>query len=214
MRTAMLISALLLTLSFSAHAAETETCCGAISVRGVQLAEQLQNSGVERLWLAGKHVDWESGEPDQGEKPAKSHCSAFAAAFAKKRDVYLLRPPQHSQVLLASAQVVWLQSDAARTVGWRAVADARAAQTLANQGQLVVAGFQSPAPHKPGHIAIVRPAELSEQDLQQNGPRLTQAGQKNYLSVNARIAFRYHAGAWPDGIRYFAFEDTIAPSSP
>ena len=75
----------------------------------------------------------------------------------------------------------------------------------------MLAGFQSPDPRKPGHIAIVRPAELSEQSLQDDGPRLTQAGQKNYLSTNARIAFRYHPGAWPDGIRYFVFDGKSAP---
>ncbi len=211
MRISLFVSTLLFALHINASAASNETCCGPVSAKGAQLAEQLQNSGVERLWLAGKHVDWESGEPDQGDKPAKSHCSAFAAAFAKKLDVYLLRPPQHSQVLLASAQVLWLQTEAARATGWRPVADGRSAQTLANQGQLVVAGFQSPDPRKPGHIAIVRPAELIEQSLKEDGPRLTQAGQKNYLSTNARIAFRYHPGAWPDGIRYFVFDGKSAP---
>jgi hypothetical protein len=62
-------------------------------------------------------------------------------------------------------------------------------------------------------LQLVQPKNDSynDQGLQDDDPRLTQAGQKNYLSTNARIAFRYHPGAWPDGILYFVHESKTAP---
>lgn len=77
-----------------------------------------------------------------------THCSAFAASLSERPGVYLLRPPEHSQILLASAQAEWLDSDAGRTEGWRALPDARTAKRVANTGELVLidwyarAGFE------------------------------------------------------------------------
>lgn len=191
----------------SQAAPEGQACCGPVTPAGQALAAQLDATGVDHLWLAGQHVNWQTGEPDSGTEDKghgrASHCSAFVGAFAQQRGVYVLRPPQHSQILLASAQVAWLGSPAAQQAGWQALPDMRTAQTLANQGHLVLAAFPSPHPRKPGHIAIVRPAELSEAELQANGPQITQAGQQNYLSTTTRQGFRLHRGAWPEGIRYF-----------
>jgi hypothetical protein len=162
---------------------------------------------VESLWLAHEHVNWETGEPDRGaedEGPGNhSHCSAFAAAAAKRLGVYLLRPPEHGQLLLANAQAEWLRSAAAQKSGWESVSDMREAQRLANQGNLVLVLFQNPDKHVPGHIAIVRPSAKSLKALQENGPRIIQAGNHNYASTNVRIGFRNHPGAWPDGVLYY-----------
>jgi hypothetical protein len=62
---------------------------------------------VEHHWPAGIHVNWQTGEPDglSEHTPGKhTHCSAFAAAAAKRLNIYLLRPPEHGQILLANAQ--------------------------------------------------------------------------------------------------------------
>ena len=71
-----------------------------------------------------------------------THCSAFVAAFAKKLGIYILRPPEHGQVLLANAQNEWLPS-AGAAQGWRAVSNALEAQALANSGVLVVASYHN-----------------------------------------------------------------------
>jgi LmbE family N-acetylglucosaminyl deacetylase len=162
---------------------------------------------VESLWLAHEHVNWETGEPDRGgddEGPGNhSHCSAFAAAAAKRLGVYLLRPPEHGQLLLANAQAAWLSSAAAQKLGWASVSDMREAQRLANQGDLVVVLFQNPDKHVPGHIAIVRPSEKSLKALREHGPRIIMAGNHNYASTNVRFGFQNHPGAWPDGVLYY-----------
>jgi hypothetical protein len=163
---------------------------------------------VESLWLSGEHVNWETGEPD---RPAgyrgpgdHTHCSAFAAAAAKRLGVYLLRPPDHGQILLANAQADWLQSDNGREAGWGQVSDMREAQRRANEGELVLAVYASPDKHTPGHVAIVRPSERSLERLETDGPELIQAGKRNYSRVSARVAFANHQGAFPNGIRYYA----------
>jgi len=182
-------------------------CCGPITAQGDRLAETLDSMHVESLWLAGEHVNWESGEPDrdagfEGEDN-HTHCSAFAAAAAKRLGVYLLRPPEHSQQLLASAQAEWLAGEAGRQAGWRSVSDMRMAQRLANQGNLVLVVYQNPDKHVPGHIAIVRPSEKSAQALDDDGPEVIQAGQHNHEKISVRIGFENHPGAWPDGVRYY-----------
>ena len=85
------------------------------------------------------------------------------------------------------------------------MSDMREAQRLANEGKLVVAAFPSPNPKKPGHIAIVRPAEKTLEQLKDEGPQITQAGEENALSTTAKDGFRHHKGAWLDGIFYFVY---------
>jgi hypothetical protein len=192
----------------AAPEAEHIPCCGPVTLAGERLAAALDSMNVESLWLVGEHVNWESGEPDRGaeyEGPGDhSHCSAFAAAAAKRLGVYLLRPPKHGQLLLANAQADWLASEAGARAEWRSVSDMREAQRLANQGSLVLAVYHNPNRHVPGHIAIVRPSEKSAAALEENGPEIIQAGQRNYTKISARVGFEHHPGAWPDGIRYYA----------
>jgi hypothetical protein len=212
-RYARLISALAATLaigfsSISARSVPQTSCCGAISPAGQKLLAVLEATNVESLWLAHEHVNWETGEPDKGadyEGPGKAtHCSAFAAAVGKKVGVYMLRPPEHGQILLANAQSAWFHASGGQQNGWREVKTAQEAQTLANAGNLVTIVYENPDPHKAGHIAIVRPAARSERLLEENGPEITQAGEKNYLKTSTKVGFEHHPGAWPDGVRYYA----------
>ena len=188
-------------------AAEQAPCCGPITPEGHRLASTLDGMNVESLWLAQEHVNWETGKPDRGgedEEPGHhTHCSAFAAAVAKRLGVYLLRPPEHGQKLLANAQFEWLRSATARKFGWHRVSNMREAQRLANQGNLVLVVFQNPAKDLPGHIAIVRPSEKSWKALRRDGPQIIQAGIHNHTSTSVRIGFLNHPGAWPDGVRYY-----------
>jgi hypothetical protein len=190
--------------------ASDNPCCGLIAPAGHRLAEVLDGANVESLWLANEHVNWETGEPDRGsdyEGPGKhTHCSAFAASMARRLGVYLLRPPDHGQLLLANAQAQWLRSEEAKNKGWRSVNDAREAQARANRGSLVVVVFANPDEHEPGHVAIVRPSEKSMDALELDGPQIIQAGQHNHASTVVRIGFANHPGAFPDGVRYYAHE--------
>jgi hypothetical protein len=187
--------------------AEHNPCCGPITPAGNRLATTLDSMNVESLWLANQHINWETGQPDRSasyEGPGNhTHCSAFAAAAAKKLGIYLLRPPEHSQQLLSNAQAEWLPSPEAKKAGWRPIHDMHQAQHLANQGNLVLVIFQNPDNHLPGHIAIVRPSEKSIRTLEENGPETIQAGQHNHNKTNVRIGFENHPNAWPNGVRYY-----------
>ncbi|HTC11741.1 MAG TPA: hypothetical protein VK726_23500 [Acetobacteraceae bacterium] len=192
-------------LARSAYAAP---CCGPITPDGERLAHFLDDTGVDHLWQAGQRVNWETGEPIQVGKQTSTHCSAFAAAVAEQLGVYILRPPQHPQDLLANAQMGWLRRDGGVPYGWRSLPDPTAAQAAANRGELVVEAFENPNLAQPGHIAIVRPSLQSAEALARGGPRETQAGATNAFNISTAHGFSHHRGAWEPGgsggIRYFA----------
>jgi hypothetical protein len=180
---------------------------GRIDKQGERLLQVLELSQVEQLWLPGLHVKWESGEADG--KPLKgngkhTHCSAFAAAIAKRLGIYLLRPPEHSATLLANAQYDWLKSEG-KTVGWDQLTDSKEAQALANRGSFVVAVYRNHHDDRPGHIAIIRPDQKTVQSVIEEGPQITQAGATNYLSTTLKQGFVSHPAAWnKKEVRFFA----------
>jgi hypothetical protein len=193
-------------LTLPAKAAEP-LCCGPISAQGQRLEAVLDGMNVESLWLVHEHINWQTGKPDKDadyEGPGTAtHCSAFAAAVGQKVGVYLLRPPEHSQIQLAYAQPIWFHSDQARQAGWRPVDGPKQAQTLANQGNLVVVAYENPDPKKNGHVAIVRPAPRPQRLLDESGPLIIQAGQHNYRSASAKTGFQATPGVWPKGVHYY-----------
>jgi hypothetical protein len=73
---------------------------------------------------------------------------------------------------------------------------------LANHGQLVVAVYESLDNHA-GHVAMIRPASLSEQHLHDYGPQIIQAGEHNYHSATLAKGFEHLPLAWGD--RYVRF---------
>ncbi|MFI5142832.1 MAG: hypothetical protein ACHQQS_05045 [Thermoanaerobaculales bacterium] len=179
----------------------------AISAEGERLARVLDELDVEAHWPAGVHVKWQTGVPDGGHVSAEgkhTHCSAFAAAAAQRLGIYLLRPPEHGQVLLANAQYDWLPNEGAQQ-GWEPVAGAIEAQRRANRGDLVVAAYRNRHDDKPGHIAIVHPSAKSDAAVRAEGPQITQAGSINYRSTSLQQGFAGHSAAWSNGeVRYFA----------
>jgi len=191
-----------------ASSARAEPCCGSIQPTGRMLAAFLDRSGVDHLWQAGWHVDWRTGEKDRdapGGPEAATHCSAFAAAMADRLGIYLLRPPEHAQALLANAQMRWLREKGV-AYGWRPLASAEQAQEAANGGALVLAVFENPDRHRPGHIAVVRPSDKDRAALDRDGPQETQAGEVNAISTTVREGFAHHRGAWqPNGVGTMAF---------
>jgi hypothetical protein len=190
---------------------------GDISPLGRRLASVLDSMKVEEHWLAGVHVNWRTGDPDGQPiktEGAHTHCSAFVAAVAETLGIDLLRPPEHSLVLLANAQHDWLREKGPEH-GWRRVKDAEQAQELANQGELVLASCKSPDPEKSGHIAIVRPATKSEAQIHIEGPEIIQAGTHNHERTTVKEGFRSHPGAFKnDEILYFAHHLPQAPEGP
>ena len=170
-----LILGSLFCFAFALSGTAEAPCCGPITPAGKRLLAVQDGMNVESLWLAQEHVNWETGEPDKDadyEGPGKStHCSAFAAAVGKKLGVYMLRPPEHGQVLLASAQARWFHSQEGSAAGWRGARDAKEAQRLANKGAFVVVGVQRAlTPTSQDTIAIVRPSIKSSGELAEDGP--------------------------------------------
>jgi hypothetical protein len=203
-----LLFVLLLAAAPRAHA---QPCCGPITPDGMKLAQMLDSSGVDHLWQIAQHVIWDTGQPDPsrpGGTNRTTHCSAFAAAMAQRAGIYLLRPPQHGQTLLANAQTRWLDDGSGAADGWQPLATPAAAQAAANRGEFVVAVFRNPDPNRPGHIAILRPSEKTQAELDRDGPQETQAGAKNWISTTVANGFSHHPGAWEPGgtggIRFFA----------
>ena len=196
-----------------------QPCCGPITPDGQRLAALLDHSGLDHLWQPHIHINWQTGVPDPA-RPGWSrritHCSAYAASMAERVGVYLLRPPAHGQIELANAQFAWLAGPG-RQHGWKEV-DARAAQTLANQGYFVLAVFKNPDPHLPGHVAIIRPSEKSIALLEANGPEEAQAGLHNRVHTTISHGFAEHKGAWlpndTGSIRFFAHAVTWANIPP
>jgi hypothetical protein len=174
-----------------------------------RMAAIVDGLDVEHHWPAGIHVKWDTGVPDGRPETAigkHTHCSAFVAAAALRLGIYILRPPEHPQLLLANAQYEWL-ADQGRQHGWRPLRDAAEAQSLANHGSLVVATYRNHSDDKPGHIAIVRPSEKGVSAIQIEGPQITQAGGTNYRSTTLRQGFAGHPAAWSRGeVRYYAHE--------
>ncbi|HKE49486.1 MAG TPA: hypothetical protein VKB52_15580 [Rhodanobacteraceae bacterium] len=174
---------------------------------GLRLSRFLDATHVEERWPAGVHVAWETGLPDG--KPEKNagrhtHCSAFVASVAKQLGVYILRPPEHGQALLANAQYDWL-AGAGAAQGWHGVPTGAEAQEAANRGELVVATYRNHRDDKPGHIAIVRPSSKTLREIETDGPEITQAGGTNYLGTTLKRGFAGHPAAWDNAeVRYYA----------
>jgi hypothetical protein len=175
-----------------------------IATEGEILARVIDGMDVESHWLAGETIHWRTGLPNPRGHQGATHCSAFVASACERMGVYILRPPDHSQVLLANAQNSWLKQ-AGRQAGWRRVPSPVEAQRLANRGEIVVASLRNPDSHRPGHIALVRPSPRSEAEIVAEGPQIAQAGRTNSRSISLVRGFVHHRDAWINGeIEFFA----------
>ena len=201
------VAACLVLAAWVGGVAKTHAAAAPISASAERLARSIDSLDVEAHWPAGVHVHWETGEPDGREEKTEgkhTHCSAFVAAAAKRAGIYILRPPEHKQILLANAQYDWLAGDGAAQ-GWQGLSDALEAQRRANQGWFVVATYKNHHDDKPGHIAIVRPSDKGVEAIREEGPQITQAGGTNYRSVALKVGFAGHPAAWGrQEVRYYA----------
>ena len=174
---------------------------GVSNSRG-RILSLLDGSGVDRLWIAGAHVNWETGAFDGGQVSATgshTHCSAFVAAMAKRAGIYILRPPQHAQLHLADAEADWL-ADRGPSRGWYRLSDETTAQTAANDGRFVLVSYKSKRESIPGHIAVIRPHSESHALVGAGGPQIAQAGLHNFASGSLDRGFGTHR--W--SCRFFA----------
>ncbi len=177
-----------------------------IDSNGMKLKRFYSSLNVEHLWLAGNHINWETGEADKpgAKHNTKTHCSAFAAAACKKLGIYILCPPQHPQGLLANAQFEWLKTNEAADDGWKKITDAdiysiyARAQEYADKGYVVIAIYKNPEKNKPGHAAFVMPENMTMSKIKEDGPEEIQAGANNYDSTCLRIGFEHHIKEWPE----------------
>ena len=178
----------------------------AVDEKGKELKKFYLSLNVENLWIAGSHINWETGVADKPDATAgdHTHCSAFVASACKQMGVYILRPPEHGQILLANAQYDWLKTKEAEKKGWMPVTgDSRRsiyvnAQKLANGGKVVVAVIKNPDTKKPGHTALVMPKEADENTLEENGPSLIMAGKHNFNLISLKNGFKSHLTSWPE----------------
>ena len=178
-----------------------------VTPKGQWLAQELDRLDVETKWIAGAHVNWRTGLPDglpEISPGRHTHCSAFVAAAAESLGIYILRPPEHGQVLLANAQNEWLAIDG-RDAGWRRLDGPVEAQAAANRGQLVVASYHNHSDDMPGHIAIIQPGDKNAEDIAAEGPNVIQAGSTNSASISLKAGFGGHPSAWNnDEVDYYA----------
>ena len=194
-------------------AAAAQSAIDKVTPGATALVATLNSLDVEHHWIAGTRVNWETGLPraDGETLPGRhTHCSAFVAEAAKTLGVYILRPPQHGQVLLANAQYDWLAGEGAAQ-GWRPLADASEAQSFANRGFFVVASYRSHRDNKPGHIAIVLPGDKSPALIDAEGPNVMQAGAINSASIPLADGFSGHRHAWGDREVKFYAHAAVAP---
>jgi hypothetical protein len=169
-----------------------------VTPAGERLSRYLDGLDVEHHWLPGEGISWRSGEPSPKGGTSSTHCSAFVAAACAGANVYILRPPEHKQTLLANAQYEWL-AEKGREQGWQRVASAAEAQQRANRGELVVATYHNPDAKKPGHIALVRPSRKPTAALAAEGPDIIQAGGHNHNRAALVEGFHSHPTAWRNG---------------
>ena len=192
---------------------------------GPRLTEFLDGLPVTTRWIHHHHVVWQTGQQNapEGQGPeAETHCSAFVAAAALMLDVYILRPPNHSQELLANAQADWLAGEggfagpSAVDSGWIGLGASgddgalAAAVAAANQGRLVVGVYKAPPVRKSdgrlhqvsGHICIVRPQTPGS--IGDDGPRVVSVADVNRPDTPMRTAFHAHPAAWPNKVQLFA----------
>ena len=187
----------------------------ALKPAGESLLKTYLSMNVENLWIAGHHIDWMTGIADRQNvtEGVSSHCSAFVAAACEIKNIYILRPPEHSQILLANAQARWLPSAAAKSRGWHQIVNNSiiaiyfSAQQYANKGFVVVAVFKSPVENLPGHIALVRPSKISAQSLTDEGPSIIMAGTINHNLISLKMGFKNHIKQWPNADIQFFYND-------
>jgi len=158
----------------------------------------LNSMGVASHWLAGKAVNWRTGDPVAGGQAPPTNAGPFVYAASSMLNVPL--PAATAPNMVPNQLITWLQG-AGADQGWQQV-NAVEAQLLANQCWVVVACWKNTAPKASGpfafgHIAIVRPdTELKAAEIPDRGPRIVQASVTN--SADTYVQAGFPKNAWDD----------------
>lgn len=173
-----------------------------VTEEGTMLNGFLDSFQVTNYWIDGYSVNWLTGATN-GNGPnmtigTASHCSAFAPAVAELLGIYLLRPPQESDLDLANGQALWFPTN---TDGWFPIDSMMDAQHMANSGTLVMASYYSTTGS--GHICVLRASTRTDASIATFGPEECQSGESNYADTNAVTGFNQHPGAFPVNIYYY-----------
>ncbi len=166
-----------------------------LSPAGQALAKQLDSLQVEKNWLPFQEVEWKTGKaPDPSVRGPASNGGAFVAAACRLFKLTL--PTSEKEDFLPGNQMDWLMT-VGKERGWVKVGEVEA-QTLANQGWVVIAAWQnlSSAGHRDelGQLAIVHPDVEPVSELAARGPLVTMAGKQNHNTIGIKDGFP--AGAW------------------
>jgi hypothetical protein len=178
-----------------------------ITDQGKKLDKALDELDVEHHWLREERQKTDdNGKPltKPNGKPVSftvTHCDAFVKAACDKLGAPLITGKGYGH---ANQQYDWLLGKG-KEKGWKEI-EAVEAQSLANQGKVVVAAFKN-VDGGHGHVAIVRPSGKNKESINKDGPQISQAGWDNYRSTTTAQGFDHHRGAWEKGkIKFFAFE--------
>ena len=188
----------------------------AVDKKGEDLKNFYLSLHVEDLWIASYHVNWETGVADKPDATSgnHTHCSAFAAAACKRLNIYLLRPPEHKQILLSNAQYDWLSTQNAIAAGWQPVSGRHLyeeVQALANSGHVVIAICKNPDGSKPGHVTLIMPTEMTKDKLTESGPEMIMAGTHNFNKISLKAAFKSHLNdQWPEHVVSFYYNTKLS----
>ena len=161
---------------------------------------------VTHRWLRGYHINWKTGlrDRDDFEDGHRTHCNSFVNAVTDKLGIYMERPGSRYYKTNANAQYDWLITKQAKKSGWHLMEGDDplkiyyTAQQYANHGMVVVAVYKNKNESKPGHIALIRPAAVTKEQIDVMGPVLIQAGGYNSDSTFLIDGFRKRIKIWPN----------------
>ncbi|MCX6243933.1 MAG: hypothetical protein NTU98_04445 [Bacteroidetes bacterium] len=172
-----------------------------ITAKGTQLLLYYNHLDVEHLWLRGNAINWQSGATTGLNDSASmryGHAAEFVAAVCKKLKVRFPGPDECIKgELLVNAQYKWMREKGKKN-GWEGKWRDVDAQRLANEGHLVIGIYHGETPDQPGHIVLVRPANLEQEMIEVDGVQVIQAGARNFTSNSAREGFREFPQAFID----------------
>ena len=194
---------------------------GVVTPNGSALAAYLDSFQVQHWWPPVA-VNWQTGSPltpvgtgGYNDFVVSTHCSCFTPAVANPLGIYILRDPEHSWSNLANAQDTWYPSAEGISYGWIAIpktsTNGVVAQSLANQGYLVIAVYLSTTGS--GHTAVIHPFANTLSSITAVGAMECQSGTYNFNLTNVSTGFNQHPGAFPSGIDYF-YHTVTYPISP
>lgn len=194
---------------------------GVVTPNGSQLAAYLDSFQVQHWWPPVA-VNWQTGSPNTpvgtsgyNDFVVSTHCSSFTAAAANPLGIYILRDPEHAWSNLANAQDTWYPSAEGISYGWigipKTATNGVVAQSLANQGYLVIAVYLSTTGS--GHTAVIHPFSNTLASITAIGAMECQSGTYNFNLTNVSTGFNQHPGAFPSGIDYF-YHAVAYPISP